>query len=235
MTAHKKQYKHLFFDLDNTLFDFDGAAKIALQQLFEEQKLDSHYLNFDEFYTTYLPINMQLWDEYKHNLVTKDEVKYGRFDKTLATKNINNLELATLLGDSFLEKITHIHVLIPDCLNVLDQLKPKYKMHIISNGFTEVQHSKLEKTGLAPYFEWVILSEQVKVQKPNRTIFEHAVKNANAKIKESLMIGDNFEADIAGAKNVGMDQAWYMYSNTFSPTFEPTYTINHLTDLLTFL
>ncbi len=229
------KYKHLFFDLDNTLFDFDSCGQQVQRELFEEKKLDRWFTDYEDFWQTYKPINDGLWAKYKHSQVTKDLVKYGRFEQTLATRMEPDPELVKFLAEQYLARMTDVHILVPNCLEVLDVLKKKYTMHIISNGFIEVQYGKLENTGLAPYFDKVILSEQVKVQKPNRAIFEHAVKNANARKNQSLMIGDNPEADIKGARDFGMDQVWFQYGTTGSPEFEPTYKIKDLKELLEFL
>lgn len=231
----KSKYKHLFFDLDNTLIDFDGAALLVLEELFIEKKIDQYFHDFASFYSIYSKINKELWHQYKDHTITKDAVKYGRFEQTLAIKEVDNPTLSKTLGDAFVERVAHKHILIPGCIEVLDALKSSYNMHIISNGFTEVQNHKLTGTGLNKYFDWVILSEAVKSQKPNRPIFETAVKNANAKKSESLMIGDNYDTDITGARNFGMDQAWYVYHNGFDLSFKPTYTIHTLIELLQIL
>jgi len=230
-----QKYRHLFFDLDNTLFDFDACVQVVQRQLFDDKKLNRWFADYDDWWNTYTPINEGLWEAYKHNGVTKDQVKYGRFEKTLAERTQPEEALVKDLAESFLARMTDVHMLVPNCLEVLDVLKPKYKMHIISNGFVEVQHDKIRKTGLAPYFDRIILSEQVKVQKPNRGIFEYAVKNTNARKKESLMIGDKWDADVLGAKLFGMDQVWYMYHTHHVPEFEPTYKITDLKQLLEFL
>lgn len=231
----KSKYKHLFFDLDNTLIDFDGAAKLVLMELFSTHKLDRFFSKFDEFYASYSIINKDLWHQYKDHKITKDAVKYGRFEKTLATKEVPDLQLAQKLGDNFIAQVAHKHIMVPGSMEVLNALQPHYTMHIISNGFNEVQHAKLEGTGMRGFFDWIILSENVKAQKPKRLIFETALKNANARKTESLMIGDNFDTDIVGARNFGIDQAWFMYHNGYIKTFEPTYTFTSLTDLLKFL
>ncbi len=231
----KSNYKHLFFDLDNTLIDFDASAKLVLQELFTEHKLERFFTDFADFYTVYSAINKDLWHQYKDHKITKNEVKFGRFQKTLEKRQVSDETLWHTMGDSFVARVAHKHVLVPGSMEVLHALHPHYKLHIISNGFNEVQHAKLEGTGMRRFFDWVILSENVKAQKPKRLIFETALKNANARKSESLMIGDNFDTDITGAHNFGMDQAWFMYHKEYELTFEPTFTIQKLTDLLDIL
>lgn len=231
----KSKYKHLFFDLDNTLIDFDASAKLVLEELFNAEKLEVQFETFEHFYTIYSEINKDLWHQYKDHQITKEAVKYGRFEKTLAVKDFGNKQKAIELGDEFVKKVAHTHILVPESLEVVKALKSHYTLHIISNGFNEVQHAKLEGTGLREYFDWIILSENVKAQKPNRLIFETALKNANARKSESMMIGDNFDTDITGARNFGIDQAWFVYHDGYDKSFEPTYTVHKLADLLDIL
>ena len=205
----KKKYKHLFFDLDNTLFDFDACAKLSLKECYNKNNLSQWFADFEEFNVLYAENNIRLWQAYKNNEVKKDEVKFGRFRQTLEAKEEKNEPLIEALAEDFLLFCTHQNILVDGALPIVEELHKKYKMYVISNGFIEVQHKKMELTGLAPYFKRVVLSEQVKAQKPSRAIFEYAVKSANARKFESIMIGDNIDADIQGAKNFGIDQIYF--------------------------
>jgi putative hydrolase of the HAD superfamily len=232
---NRKRYKHLFFDLDNTLFDFDASALLALKECFVKHNLNKWFSGFDEFFEAYSPINSELWDKYKHNLLSKDDVKYGRFRLTLKTKEIEDEQLVHSIAEDFLQFSLEKNMLVEGALPVIKELYSRYSLHIISNGFTEVQHRKMELTGLSPYFKKIILSEQVKAQKPSRTIFEYAVKSANARKVESIMIGDNIEADILGAKNFGIDQIYCDYSKSPENRSKATFDIEKIDELLQLL
>ncbi|MFB6343956.1 YjjG family noncanonical pyrimidine nucleotidase [Saccharicrinis sp. FJH62] len=227
-----KKYKHLFFDLDNTLFDFDACALMSLKECFDKHQLSKWFSNFDEFFAAYSEINIRLWNEYKVNKLKKDDVKYGRFRETLAVKNIRDEDLTTSLAEDFLQFCSDKNILVDNALNVVKKLHESYNLYIISNGFVEVQNRKMDLTGLAPYFKKVVLSEEVKAQKPSRVIFEYAVKSVNARKSESVMIGDNIEADIEGAKSFGMDQVYFDYSKLPENHGLATWTIKKLDELL---
>ena len=232
---NRKKYKHLFFDLDNTLFDFDASALLALEECYVNHMLNRWFNGFEEFFGIYSVINNDLWDRYKHNLLSKDDVKFGRFRLTLKRKDVEDEPLVQALAEDFLRISLGKNMLIDGVLPVIKELHNRYSLHIISNGFIEVQHRKMELTGLSPYFKKIILSEQVKAQKPSRTIFEYAVKSANARKTESIMIGDNFEADIIGAKNFGIDQIYFDYSKSPENRDKATYDIDKIDELLQLL
>lgn len=228
----QKKYKHLFFDLDNTLFDFDTCALLSLKECFNKHKLNSWFVDFEEFYTAYSKINLQLWNEYKVNRIRKEDVKYGRFRQTLAIKSVHNEQLVKALAEDFLEFSSDKNILVDNALQVVEQLYKKYSLYIISNGFIEVQSRKMALTGLAPYFKKVVLSEEVKAQKPSKEIFEYAVKSVNARKTESVMIGDNIEADIEGARSFGIDQVYFDYNKLEENHGKATFTIQALNELL---
>lgn len=227
-----KKYKHLFFDLDNTLFDFDTCAVMSLKECFEKYKLDVWFSDFNVFYTVYSDINIRLWNEYKQNMLKKNDVKYGRFRETLAVKNIKDESLVKNLAEDFLKFCANKNILVDDAIQVVKKLHETYNLYIISNGFIEVQNRKMDLTGLAPFFKKVVLSEQVKAQKPSREIFEYAVKSVNARKSESVMIGDNIDADIAGAQAFGMDQVYFDYNRMPENHGLATFTVSKLKELL---
>lgn len=229
-----QKYKHLFFDLDNTLFDFDACAKEALNECYEKYHLSNWFSDFDGFMTIYSRHNDRLWGEYKHGGVKKDDVKYGRFRLTLSEGQVPDDTIADRMAEDFLLFCSSKNILIKDALEVIAILSKRYSLHIISNGFIEVQYAKMRLTGLEPYFDKITLSEQVKAQKPSPKIFHHALSGANARKTESLMIGDNWDADVMGAKSFGFDQAYYNYHNTPMPG-EATYEVTNLKDLLLIL
>ncbi|TCO07668.1 YjjG family noncanonical pyrimidine nucleotidase [Natronoflexus pectinivorans] len=204
-----QQYQHLFFDLDHTLWDFNTNEKHTLSELFIRYKLDKHFDSFDIFFNTYEPINADLWLKYRHGEIRKPEVAIGRFHKTFLTSGLDDFERARKFSFDFVAENSKKTALIPGAIELLEYLHPKYNLHIITNGFVEAQHVKMEKSGLKPFFQKIFISEEIGAQKPKQEFFEHAIRSCNAKKKESLIIGDSLETDIAGAKNFGLDHVYF--------------------------
>ena len=211
------KYKHLFFDLDNTLFDFSASEKIVLKQLYQEYLEDSAFNSYDEFVSIYEVINKKLWANYRAHTINKDAVKYGRFRQTLLQKNIDNESLARYMADAFVINCTENDTLVEGAKDLIESLSDKYHLHIVSNGFVEAQYRKLEITGLRTYFEGITLSEEIKIQKPDHRFFQHAFKQVNARKRESLIIGDSWESDIEGAINFGVDAVYFSYEGNKAP------------------
>lgn len=198
--------RHIFFDLDRTLWDFEANSKQALQHIFVANNLGEHIKHFEHFHHSYLRINSDLWQKYGKKKITKEELRDSRFSKTLEYHEIYDPELALKISDAYIEMSPKQTRLFPNTLETLEELKTRgYQMHIITNGFEEVQYIKLKESKLQPFFNVVVCSEQVGHNKPDRRIFEHAMNLAGAKASESLMVGDDLEVDILGANQVGMD------------------------------
>lgn len=205
-----KQYEHIFFDLDHTLWDFDTNSKLALAQIFEEEGLKHIGVSsFEKFHEVYLPINNRYWARYHHQAVSKERLRVGRFFDTLAAFRINDLALAERIAYKYTDISPKMTALFPEAMVVLRYLQAKYALHLITNGFAEVQWIKLEHSGLKPFFEHVIISDEVGTQKPDKAIFELAMNRANTSAEKSIMIGDNYSTDIVGAKSAGMDQIFF--------------------------
>lgn len=204
------QIKHVFFDLDRTLWDFEINAYKTLSELYEEHALRKKGINdVDVFIDNYKMHNECLWELYRDGKVEKDVLRSSRFKLTLQDFGIDDDRLASELGDQYIQKCplkTHV---FPFTYEVLDYLKEKYHLHIITNGFEEVQYVKLEQSKLLHYFEQIVTSEQVGVKKPNPEIFRHALVKAFCKPDESIMIGDDLPVDILGAKAMGMHQVYF--------------------------
>ena len=202
-----KQYKHVFFDLDRTLWDFDAAAEVAFERIYDKYGLKSLGIpSAHEFHEVYHPLNEQLWVLYRSDQITKDELNRIRFLKPLEHYGIHDVDLADHLSEDYVYWSPRIVRLVPGTMDLLDYLKPKYHLHLITNGFQEVQHTKLSGSGLEPYFETLTVSEEVGVKKPNPEIFRYALKKAGANAEESLVIGDEMAVDIDGARAAGIDQ-----------------------------
>ncbi len=204
-----RKYKHLFFDLDHTLWDFDSNARITLQHLYEVHQLGNYFSSFDHFFSVYQPINLDLWEQYRKGLVRKNVLYVERFGIPFRMYGCDDAKLAADFGSEFLHQCSLKTNLMPHALEVLAYLRPHYKMHIITNGFKETQYKKMELSGLSPFFDRVFISEVIGAQKPKKAFFEYAVKSSNARKRESLVIGDNLEADIQGAKNFDLDHVYY--------------------------
>ena len=205
-----QKYKHIFFDLDRTLWDFDAAAEVAFERIYEKYNLKSLGIpSAHEFHEVYHPLNEQLWMLYREDKITKDYLNRTRFMQPLAHYGVHDTALADHLSEDYVYWSPRIVRLVPGTMELLDYLKPKYHLHLITNGFQEVQHTKLSGSGLEPYFETLTVSEEVGVKKPNPEIFLYALRKANASPADSLMIGDEMAVDIDGARAAGIDQIFY--------------------------
>jgi len=196
---------HLFFDLDRTLWDFDTNSKIALSILFEQTKNEHKLTNFYQFSYVYRQVNIDLWRKYGKGLISKDELRTTRFQLTFQQLGIENHELNDFFCTEYLRISPQQTNLLPNAIPTLSELKETgYSMHIITNGFKEVQSNKLINSGLLPFFDTIVSSEDVGTTKPHRQIFYHALKTANAEATQSVMIGDDLRVDVLGARNIGM-------------------------------
>lgn len=203
---------HLFFDLDHTLWDFDKNSEEAIYEIFHAYQLNksSKIPSFERFMKKYREVNDRYWNLYQQDKVTKKQIREGRFTDTL---HFFKIEDAQPKGIEFGEKYVQISPtkthLFPNTHQVLKQLQKTHQLHIITNGFTEVQYLKLEKSQLNSYFNTVVCSEETGKKKPHKDVFHFALNKAQAQAKESLMIGDNEEADVIGAKKSGLDAIWF--------------------------
>jgi len=205
-----RTYDHLFFDLDNTLWDFTINSKLAMRQSLDYKGILAKLESFDSFFDLYEQINKSLWSDYHSKKITKQALIVERFSRSLHLFGISGLDWPEI-NRSYLEFMALETALFPETAETLTKLKAKgYQMHIITNGFSEVQRNKLFNCGLSGFFTKVFISEEIQSNKPHRQIFEHALKSANAKKKRSVMIGDNWETDIEGALKFGMDQIMFL-------------------------
>jgi putative hydrolase of the HAD superfamily len=209
--------KHLFFDLDRTLWDFEKNSEIALFKLFHELSLDEAIDSFELFHSKYKKNNALLWKEYGAGRLSKENLRNDRFKITLEYFEINNPDIVNKISDGYVELSPQQTALFPHTHETLDYLKKEgYNMHIITNGFKEVQYIKLNKSGLDHYFDVIVCSEDVGQNKPSPAIFKHSLDSANAKAADSVMIGDDYEVDVVGAQNFGMYGILFDPENTFS-------------------
>ncbi|MBN1925009.1 MAG: YjjG family noncanonical pyrimidine nucleotidase [Prolixibacteraceae bacterium] len=233
------QYRHLFFDLDNTLYDFDANAFLAMKEAFRQLQITPLLPSFEEYFKVYIRINDALWAQYRDQKLPKEILRGKRHADSLAEFGVSIPHSPIEIDDLYLHIMTTQTNLFPGTEEVLGELKKRgYKVHIITNGFKEVQHDKLINTGLNKFLTDVYISEEIKSPKPSREIFEYAIKSSNARKKESLMIGDSWESDIIGAKNFGIDQVFFNPKKIEIDHTEyekPTFMIFELKELLNIL
>ncbi len=226
------KYRHLFFDLDHTLWDFDANAKLTLTELYHHMQLEKAGVNdIEHFHNSYLAHNERLWEKYRNGHIKVDELRWKRMWHTLMEFKVADESLARELGAQFLELLPTRNVLFPHTKNTLQYLRDKgYKLHLITNGFEETQHNKLRNSGISHFFMEVITSEASNSIKPKKEIFDYALKKADALHHHSIMIGDSIEVDIIGAKNAGLDQV-YMNHLGRDCNITPTYTVTSISEL----
>ena len=206
-----KGIKHVFFDLDHTLWDFDKNSALTFKKIFELHNVDVDLKTFAEVYE---PINLNYWKLYREEQVDKTSLRYGRLKDTFDSLNYDvSDELINQLSEDYITYLTTFNHLFEGTIDLLEYLKLHYDLHIITNGFEEAQLKKMNASKITSYFKTITNSEMAGVKKPNPIIFNLALKVANAKPEESIMIGDNYEADILGAINVGLDVLYFNYHN----------------------
>lgn len=223
--------RHIFFDLDHTLWDFDKNSGLAFGSIFKKNKIS---VDLEDFLSVYSPINANYWKLYRENRVTQNELRYGRLKETFGALKltVTDPQIEQLSLD-YIDHLPHHNHLLEGTLELLEYLKPLYRMHIITNGFKAVQYKKLEKSGIFSFFETITTSEDAGVKKPHKDIFEKALTDASATAGESLMIGDNLEADIIGAIEVGMRAIIFNY---YDVEIEPKYhQVKKIRELVHFL
>jgi len=201
----------VFFDLDHTLWDFDKNSALTFNKIFEINNLE---IDLNYFLSHYEPINLQYWKLYREEKIGKEALRFGRLNDAFSAIN-HQIEsnLIYKLSDDYITHLTSFNHLFENTFEILEYLNETYKLHIITNGFEEVQHGKLEKSNIHHYFKTVTNSEMVGVKKPNPKIFNHALQLANTNANQSVMIGDNYEADIQGALEIGMDAIFFDVNN----------------------
>lgn len=225
------KYKHIFFDLDRTLWDFDSSARIAFGEIFETHKLQQKGVESVEILqNAYNLHNEELWALYRDGKIEKEVLRGKRFLLTLKDFGIDDPKLAEKIGEEYIA-ISPLRVaLFPHSEEILQYLSPRYQLNLITNGFSEVQEIKLKSSGLGKYFKVIVTSEEAGHKKPDERIFHYAFQKAKAKPGESIMIGDDPEVDILGASAVGMDQILFDPGKVFKQNGS-TFYINDLIEL----
>lgn len=218
--------KHVFFDLDHTLWDFDKNSGLTFRKIFNINKID---VNLSEFLEVYEPINLKYWKMYREERVTKPNLRYGRLKEAFDAIGVMvSDDMINHLSVAYIDYLTTFNHLFDGTVEILEYLQYKYHLHIITNGFEEAQERKMKNSNIRPYFKTVTNSEMVGVKKPNPKIFNFALQQAKANSSESIMIGDSLEADIEGAEKVGMQAILFNHRNSDAKKVK---VINHLQEL----
>jgi len=222
----------VFFDLDHTLWDFEKNSALTFEKILQKNQIPVNHIEFVQHYS---PINYKYWDLFRDDKISQNEMRFGRLIDTFALLNLKiEQEVLEILADEYIQFLPENNHLFEGAFELLDYLKPKYNLHIITNGFHDLQNHKINNASLTPYFKTITNSESTGVKKPNPIIFEFALRQANAKRESSIMIGDCIHADVLGAMNCGMDAILFsvIKKNLEDKNIKQ---INHLLDLKQFL
>ncbi|MDO5571803.1 MAG: YjjG family noncanonical pyrimidine nucleotidase [Bacteroidales bacterium] len=225
------KYKHLLFDFDDTIYDTHKNAEEALREVYEHFSLKDIYPDYLEFSNVYWKKNHEVWDLYSRNLIKREELIVERFLYPLRVKNTGTEKEALEMSDFFLDSTSKKKNLIEGALELLKYLYPLYPMHILSNGFTEVQYKKIKSGGVDRFFSKIILSEQIGINKPDKRFFEYALSQIGVTASQTIMIGDNYNTDIIGAINSGIDQIYYNPNSLIVEGNEPTFQVKKLSEI----
>ena len=227
----KTNITDVFFDLDHTLWDFDKNSEMAFDRIFKNRFPE---IKIQDFIEKYVPINQECWKLYQNDKITHLELRYNRLKFSFDALNIEiSDENLNQIANDYIEFLTDNNHLFDGAIEVLEYLRPKYRLHIITNGFANVQDKKITNALLSGYFETITNSELAGVKKPNSIIFDYAVNVAKASKENSIMIGDCLDADVNGALNAGLDAIFFNEKKITAP--ENIKQINHLLELKKYL
>lgn len=233
-----KKYKNLFFDLDDTLWAFAENARDTFGEMYELHGYGRFFHSFAHYYALYEDRNRQLWEEYGRGEVTKEELNRQRFSYPLLQVGVPEaeaMELSQRFQSDFFQVIPTKQKVMPHAHEVLSELSSRYRLYILSNGFRELQCHKMRSAGLDVYFRKIVLSDDLGLLKPRPELFHFALSATQSQLNESLMVGDSWANDVAGARGVGMDQVFFDPAGSQDLPFTPTYHISDLKELLSFL
>ncbi len=224
------KYLHLFFDLDNTLIDFRATARLVFRDILGAVDPGSAIPDADIFTDVFEKHNDELWRQYRQGQIKKDRLRSGRFLLTLRELGIGQEALSGTIEEMYMKNFPEKAVLFPQAKETLAYLGERYKLYILTNGFIDMQIRKLSHTGIRSFFSKIFMAEMTGYQKPDRRFFEYAVKSVHAHKRDCLMIGDDPEADVAGARKAGLDQVFFNPCHKPTP-IRPTFEIRQLEEL----
>lgn len=227
--------QHIFFDLDNTLWDHRKNAYLTLNEIFAREKVQEKYqLGFEEFHKEYFTINENLWAAIRDGKIDKQYIRDHRFYDSFLFFGIDDKELSQKFENNFLDQIIENNELVEGAFDILEYLaQKKYRLHILSNGFEEVTYRKCELSGIKNYFATITSADEINIRKPQPEIFEYALKKADAKKENSIIIGDDWIADVEGGLAFGMDAIFF---DRFNDDFDAEVkTVKNLSDIKQYL
>ena len=230
----RKPYDVLFIDLDDTLYDFTSNSTDAYREVYAFMEYGRWFRSFEHYYEIYWARNKELWVLYADSKITKEQLNAERYTHPLRVMGVSDADaVGARFWEESMKRLPLGARLMPHAREVLEYLKPRYRIYILSNGFAELQSRKMQSAGISHYFDGVVLSEDIGVNKPHRAIFDHALRVAGVTADRALMIGDNYEVDIKGAHGAGIDQVFYNVAglDVSGEVLIPTHTIGSLLEL----
>ena len=230
----RKPYDVLFIDLDDTLYDFTSNSTDAYREVYAFMEYGRWFRSFEHYYEIYWARNKELWVLYADSKITKEQLNAERYTHPLRVMGVSDADaVGARFWEESMKRLPLGARLMPHAREVLEYLKPRYRIYILSNGFAELQSRKMQSAGISHYFDGVVLSEDIGVNKPHRAIFDHALRVAGVTADRALMIGDNYEVDIKGACGAGIDQVFYNVAglDISGEVLIPTHTIGSLLEL----
>jgi putative hydrolase of the HAD superfamily len=232
----KNTIEHIFFDLDNTIWDFDANSRLVLTDLFLEFNLENRCgVKLEEFIQEYEKINHILWDRLRKNEITKEQLRSSRFYNSMQSFGYDDFELGYTLEEEYVKRSPYQKILVPDAIEVLKKLSHNFKLHIITNGFREVQHIKIDNCGIKEYFSNIFISEEIGFSKPDKKIFEFSLKSACSRLENSIMVGDDLNIDVIGAINCGMRAIHFDRSENLKEDSSDILKINQLKQIFNYI
>lgn len=204
------KYKCILFDLDHTLWDFETNSSTTLSELYEAHHLNKQGVtNLVDFKKVFSRINTDLWTRYDAGLINREEIRFHRFRNILGHFGIADEKLSMTLSDEYVLQSPKKSALMPNAIDSLEYLASRYPLTVITNGFDEIQGTKLASSGITHYFKSVVTSARAGHKKPAREIFDFALAENGYAHHEAIMIGDNLLTDIGGARNANIDTVYY--------------------------
>ena len=211
--------QHIFFDLDNTLWDHRKNAYLTLKEIFKREDITEKFnIGFEEFHTEYFTINEKLWAQIRDGEIDKEYLRKHRFYDAFLFFGVDDFELSQVFEHQFLDEILNYNDLVPGAFEILEYLSAKdYDLHILSNGFQEVTHKKCELSGIKNYFKTITSADEINIRKPHPEVYDYALKKASAQKENSMMIGDDWIADVEGGKAFGLE---VVFLDVFNDNYE---------------
>lgn len=231
-------YRNIFIDLDDTIWDFTANSHVSLEIMYRDLDIARIYPDYDAFSSAYYAKNSELWALYHHGKIEKDFLIIERYAHLLRTIGYNDIDnrLAQRMNEYYLDTLALQTKLVPYAIELLDYLTRRgYNLYILSNGFIEVQHKKLQSAGIEDYFERMVLSDEIGINKPDRRLFDYALEVTHSQAADTLMIGDNYDADILGAMQAGWGQIYFDRNHRGITAQEPQHTVHSLKEVMDIL